>query len=116
VLVGASDFIDPVDRSRPARFERFTRRGDRYVVPSEAGPLVQSGKLDLELFNVTGLVRQGYDDARSSILPLLVRSAGSGARWGCRAARAAGRADDGDARRQRDAHRRAGGLGEWADR
>ncbi|GIJ71759.1 S8 family serine peptidase [Virgisporangium ochraceum] len=77
VLVGASVVVDPVDRVRPARFQQFTRRGDRYVVPSDAGPLVRAGRLDLELFNVTGLVRQGYDDARASTLPLLVRYSGA---------------------------------------
>ena len=65
--------VEPAPRSRPAQFQQITRHGDRYVLPSDAGPLVQSGKLDWQLFNVTGLVRQGYDDARVASLPLLVR-------------------------------------------
>ncbi|GIJ57808.1 peptidase [Virgisporangium aurantiacum] len=77
VLVGAADFVEPVRRARPAQFQRFTRHGDRYVVPSDAGLLVHAGKLDLELFNVTGLVRQGYDDARVPTVPLLVKYSGA---------------------------------------
>jgi subtilisin family serine protease len=65
--------VEPARRPRPVQFQQLIRRGDRYVLPSDAGPLVQSGKLDWQLFNVTGLMRQGYDDARVSSLPLLVR-------------------------------------------
>ncbi|MEV4658782.1 S8 family serine peptidase [Micromonospora sp. NPDC049301] len=56
-------------------FRELTRRGDRYLLPADAAPLVQAGVLDWELFNLTGLVRQGYDDRRTSNLPLLVRYA-----------------------------------------
>ncbi|MGN9911200.1 S8 family serine peptidase [Phytohabitans sp. LJ34] len=65
--------VEPARRARPVQFQQITRRGDRYVLPSDAAALVRSGRLDWQLFNVTGLVRQGYDDARVSSLPLLVR-------------------------------------------
>jgi subtilisin family serine protease len=55
---------------------RFTVRRDRdslYVLPSDAEPLVRSGKLDRRLFDVRGLVRAGYHDAVRDTLPLLVR-------------------------------------------
>ncbi|GAA3770739.1 hypothetical protein GCM10022206_06720 [Streptomyces chiangmaiensis] len=45
---------------------------DLYVYPDSAAPYVSAGLLDKELFNVTGLVADGYDDARVSHLPLIV--------------------------------------------
>ncbi|MGI5142560.1 S8 family peptidase [Streptomyces sp. CA-106110] len=45
---------------------------DLYVYPESAAPYVTAGLLDKELFNVTQLVADGYDDARVNRLPLLV--------------------------------------------
>ncbi|GAA3048043.1 S8 family serine peptidase [Actinokineospora globicatena] len=45
---------------------------DVYLVPQGAAALVQAGVVDRELFNVTGLIRQGFDDKRSKTVPLLV--------------------------------------------
>ncbi|GAB1508809.1 S8 family serine peptidase [Actinophytocola sp. KF-1] len=49
--------------------------GDTHVVPSDAVPLLARGKLDPRLFNVTALVRAGYDDASRGTLPLIVAGA-----------------------------------------
>ncbi|TMR91885.1 hypothetical protein [Nonomuraea basaltis] len=65
--------VRPAPRSRPAGFQELTRHGDRYLLPADAAELVQQGALDWELFNVTGLVRQGYDDKHTARLPLLVK-------------------------------------------
>ncbi len=46
------------------------------VVPEDALPLVEKGKLDPRLFNVTELVESGYDDASTDRLPLIVDYAG----------------------------------------
>lgn len=46
-------------------------KGDLYVVPDEAAPLLGTGKLDRRLFNVTDLIEMGYDDAKSSAVPLI---------------------------------------------
>ncbi|MEV7992747.1 S8 family serine peptidase [Streptomyces sp. NPDC086077] len=43
-----------------------------YVIPDDAEPYVASGALDRRLFNVTGLIAQGYDDERAAGLPLIV--------------------------------------------
>ncbi|MFB8401971.1 S8 family serine peptidase [Streptomyces sp. NPDC055912] len=50
-----------------------TRRSgqDLYVYPEGATAALAAGRVDQELFNVTGLVRQGYDDAASTTLPLI---------------------------------------------
>lgn len=47
--------------------------GQLYVVPSDANALLAAGKLDPELFNVSRLVADGYDDSRSTSLPLIVQ-------------------------------------------
>ncbi|MFF7177700.1 S8 family serine peptidase [Streptomyces sp. NPDC008121] len=46
-------------------------KGDLFVVPDEAAPLLGSEKLDRRLFNVTDLIEMGYDDAKSASVPLI---------------------------------------------
>jgi subtilisin family serine protease len=53
------------------------RAGDSlYVIPDQALPLIASGHLDRRLFDVTGLIEQGYDDASTPELPVIVEYAG----------------------------------------
>jgi subtilisin family serine protease len=54
--------------------DHYLRRfgDDLYVIPVEAEAALAADALDLELFNVTGLVEQGYDDEHSDALPLIV--------------------------------------------
>lgn len=49
---------------------------DLYVVPDSVERLVPD-TLDLELFNVTGLLAQGYGDADTDTLPVIVRGGAS---------------------------------------
>jgi subtilisin family serine protease len=60
-------------RERMVFHRRFTQ-GRVQVVPDDALPALASGQLDRNLFDVSGLVAQGYDDARRADLPLLVSS------------------------------------------
>jgi subtilisin family serine protease len=53
-------------------FTTLRRGADVYVVPDSVERLVPD-TLDLELFNVTGLLAQGYGDARTDSLPVIVR-------------------------------------------
>lgn len=46
-------------------------KGDLFVVPDEAVPLLGKDKLDRRLFNVTDLIEMGYDDAKSATVPLI---------------------------------------------
>ncbi|MFD4637188.1 S8 family serine peptidase [Lentzea sp. NPDC058436] len=62
------------------------RDGHQHVVPFDAAALVDSGKLDPRLFDVTSLAGFGYDDARRDTVPLIVRPA-AGARSGITALR-----------------------------
>ncbi|MFG2340877.1 S8 family serine peptidase [Streptomyces yangpuensis] len=50
---------------------------DLYVYPQAAVAALAAGRVDHELFNVTGLVRQGYDDTRTGKLPLIAVYDGS---------------------------------------
>lgn len=56
-----------------------TRNGHQHAVPADAVSLVNSGKLDPRLFDVTSLAEFGYDDAHRGNVPLMVRTA-AGAR------------------------------------
>ena len=63
--------VEPARRARPVPITQSKEHGDWYVLPGDAAPLVASGALDRELFNVTGLVKQGLDDAHTDVVPLL---------------------------------------------
>ncbi|NUT47358.1 MAG: S8 family serine peptidase, partial [Saccharothrix sp.] len=67
-------------------FHTFHRDGDLYVVPRDTTRPIAQGKLDFRLFDVTGLVEAGYDDAKRDTLPLIITGDGPGS--GLRAARA----------------------------
>lgn len=45
---------------------------DLFVYPQSAMPFIAAGTLDKELFDVTALVADGYDDSHMSTLPLIV--------------------------------------------
>ncbi|MEU3337382.1 S8 family peptidase [Streptomyces sp. NPDC006668] len=53
--------------------------GDQYVVPADAAALIGQGVLDMRLFDVSGLIRAGYDDTRRGTLPLIVSYEGKSA-------------------------------------
>jgi len=53
--------------------------GDQYVVPADAAALIGQGVLDMRLFDVSGLMRAGYDDTRRRTLPLIVSYEGKSA-------------------------------------
>ncbi len=64
--------VAPADRGgRTSAFQTFQDGDDLYVVPADVARYVP-GKLDLELFNVTRLVRDGYDDRSLSVFPLIL--------------------------------------------
>jgi subtilisin family serine protease len=55
----------------PFRISRTKAR--LQVVPGDAAALIAAGRLDARLFDVTGLLAQGFDDARRADLPLIVQ-------------------------------------------
>ena len=62
---------------RPARgreamvFEHYKLAGHHYVIPADATGLVNRGRLDRRLFDVTGLLELGYGDGVRGDLPLI---------------------------------------------
>lgn len=54
-----------------ATFLSSEQEGEVSVVPDDAIPLLQAGRLDPALFNVTQLVKQGYADSKTSAIPLI---------------------------------------------
>ena len=57
---------------RPANARIIESNGDLFVYPEQTVPYVARGLLDEDLFNVTDLVADGYDDAHAAELPLIV--------------------------------------------
>ncbi|MCE6999853.1 S8 family serine peptidase [Saccharothrix sp. S26] len=53
-------------------FYRFVRDGRLHVIPRDAAKPLADGKLDPRLFDVTGLVDAGYDDAKRDTVPLII--------------------------------------------
>ncbi|MFD7963789.1 S8 family serine peptidase [Streptomyces zaomyceticus] len=58
------------DGTQPTVQTRQTGK-DLYVYPEGATEAIADGTVDEQLFNVTGLIRQGYDDAHTDALPLI---------------------------------------------
>lgn len=52
------------------RFLTYSTKDHRYVIPSDALPMLREGRLDRRLFDVTGLLAAGYD--RRDTLPLII--------------------------------------------
>ncbi|WP_171115812.1 MULTISPECIES: S8 family serine peptidase [unclassified Streptomyces] len=53
-------------------FRTIEEDGHLTVLPSDATELVTAGRLDRELFDVTSLIAQRYDEAHTDTLPLIV--------------------------------------------
>ncbi|MFI2608517.1 S8 family serine peptidase [Kitasatospora sp. NPDC018619] len=83
--VGADGAVALVGvRPGPGREDvAFVRRsgapGSLNLVPSDAAGPLDSGRLDPRLFDVAGLIAQGYDDAHTTDLPLILGSEQAGA-------------------------------------
>ncbi|SDM24942.1 Serine protease, subtilisin family [Nonomuraea maritima] len=57
---------------RPVGAQVVTVGKDTYVYPDAVAPYIGAGLLDEQLFNVTQLIADGYDDAKVDRLPLIV--------------------------------------------
>ncbi|MEU6421277.1 S8 family peptidase [Streptomyces spiralis] len=71
--------FEPANGATPG-FHRAVIDGATYVYPDAVLPYVGAGKLDKQLFNVTELIADGYDDAHASRLPLIVKYTDAAAR------------------------------------
>ncbi|BCB79868.1 S8 family serine peptidase [Phytohabitans flavus] len=84
--------VQPAKGRDGVRFMVQRDRDSLYVIPSDAEPLIRSGKLDRRLFDVRGLARAGYHDAVRDTLPLVVRYGAVSARSAAGTLSAAGAA------------------------
>ncbi|TRV73903.1 S8 family serine peptidase [Streptomyces sp. 130] len=69
--------VDPADGASGG-VQVQTQGGHTFVVPERAMPLLAADRLDPRLFDVTGLVAMGYDDARAGSVPLIATASGRG--------------------------------------
>ncbi|MEW1697805.1 S8 family peptidase [Streptomyces sp. NPDC091278] len=60
-------------RANATGLRTYTVGTDVYVIPRDVEPLINNGRVDKRLFNVTRLVAQGFDDAHRTATPLIVR-------------------------------------------
>jgi subtilisin family serine protease len=65
------------DGRKHIRYWQYQLNGHDYVVPDDAVSRLTSDKLDKRLFDVTGLVQQGYDDAHEKNVPTIVTGGGA---------------------------------------
>ncbi|MFI6260722.1 S8 family serine peptidase [Micromonospora sp. NPDC051006] len=78
VTASGAASVRPAEGRAHIRFLTRRERGQLSVVPQDALPLIRAGRVDRRLFDVTGLIAAGYDDARRDHLPvLLARSPGA---------------------------------------
>ncbi|MFS8098576.1 S8 family serine peptidase [Lentzea alba] len=70
-------FIKPAQGREHIRFSTRTIGGHVHVQPSDATVLINAGRLDDRLFDVTQLVEWEYDDAKRTTLPLIVTGGGA---------------------------------------
>ncbi|WP_247681011.1 S8 family serine peptidase [Micromonospora sp. C97] len=78
-VTGSGAAVRPGAGRESVQFLVRRERGRLSVTPTDALPLLRSGRVDRRLFDVTGLVEAGYDDAHRDTLPLLVTYGSTGA-------------------------------------
>ncbi len=61
-------------------FQAFRVKDRSYVIPSDVTKAIGAGRLDQRLFDVTGLIAAGYDDASSKVIPVLATYDGAAKR------------------------------------
>ncbi|BCJ55027.1 peptidase [Actinoplanes sp. NBRC 14428] len=72
--------VTPAPGREAVTFHTFEVDGGLRVLPADAIPLVRAGRVDADLFDVERLIADGYGDARSATLPLIVQGGGAGMR------------------------------------
>ncbi|MFF5971077.1 S8 family serine peptidase [Streptomyces sp. NPDC012769] len=64
--------IDPGAGRGDVTFRTHRLKDHLYVVPSDVQDEIASGRLDRRLFDVTGLIKAGYDDRSTTAIPVIV--------------------------------------------
>lgn len=61
-------------------FQTYSTKDHSYVIPSDVTKAIGAGRLDQRLFDVAGLIKAGYDDASSKVIPVLATYDGAAKR------------------------------------
>ncbi|GAB7045653.1 S8 family peptidase [Catenuloplanes indicus] len=72
--------VTPAPGREAVGFHTYQGDGSLKVVPEDAVALIGAGRVDADLFDVERLLAQGYGDADTGTLPLIVRGGGTGPR------------------------------------
>ncbi|MGN9907466.1 S8 family serine peptidase [Phytohabitans sp. LJ34] len=64
--------VEPGKGRSGMSFRHRSEHGDEYVVPADAAALIKTNRVDRRLFDVSLLVRSGYDDRSRTTLPLVL--------------------------------------------
>ncbi|GAB2962093.1 S8 family serine peptidase [Saccharothrix stipae] len=76
VRAGRADVRPGHGRADVQFVQQLDEHGDLHVRPTDVLADLRSGRLDERLFDVTGLIRAGYDDRSTRVTPLIVTSSG----------------------------------------
>ncbi len=68
--------VQPAPGRERVAFHTVEADGGLRVLPSDAVPYISTGVLDVDLFDVDELIRDGYGDSAAPQLPLIVKYAG----------------------------------------
>jgi subtilisin family serine protease len=71
--------IEPGPGRQHVGFNTYRGKGHAYVIPADVSKDVGSGRIDRRLFDVAELVKDGYDDASTSTIPVLTTYSGNAA-------------------------------------
>ena len=71
-LRGDAFAVRPGPGRAETSFEHYREGGHHYVIPADATRLVNRGRVDRRLFDVTALLEVGYGDGARADLPLIV--------------------------------------------
>lgn len=64
--------IEPGPGRERVSFHQLERDGELHIIPADVVPYLAADLLDPNLFNITALIEQGYDDEGASALPLIL--------------------------------------------
>ncbi|MFG1814623.1 S8 family serine peptidase [Kribbella sp. NPDC049174] len=72
--------VQPGNGRQDIGFNTYRSKDHSYVIPSDVTKAVADGRLDRRLFDVTGLIEDGYDDASRPVIPVLATYQGTAKR------------------------------------
>ncbi|HWD78167.1 MAG TPA: hypothetical protein VG497_04785, partial [Kribbella sp.] len=80
VLLSGGDLtkatVEPAAGRQHIGFTTYRFKEHAYVIPADVTKAVGNGRIDRRLFDVAELVRDGYDDASTSTIPVLTTYSG----------------------------------------